>query len=59
MRENNLKLLNPSVKDKEDFLDLLALLAQKHSLYYLLRPNLPDESDNFLWNVHLQVIVII
>jgi putative PIN family toxin of toxin-antitoxin system len=46
MREENLKLLNLSVKEVEDFLDLLALLAQKHSIYYLLRPNLPDENDN-------------
>ena len=46
MREENLKLLNLSEKEVEDFLDLLALLAQKHSIYYLLRPNLPDENDN-------------
>ena len=46
MREENLKLLNPSEKEVEDFLDLLPLLAQKHSIYYLLRPNLPDENDN-------------
>ena len=39
-------MLNLSVKEVEDFLDLLALLAQKHSIYYLLRPNLPDENDN-------------
>jgi putative PIN family toxin of toxin-antitoxin system len=29
-----------------DVLDLLALLAKKHKIYYLLRPNLIDESDN-------------
>jgi putative PIN family toxin of toxin-antitoxin system len=46
MREENLKILNLSVKEVEDFLDLMALLAQKHSIYYLLRPNLPDENDN-------------
>ena len=45
-REENLKLLNLSISEVEDFLDLLALLAQKHSIYYLLRPNLPDENDN-------------
>ena len=46
LREENLKILNLSVRDVEDFLDLIALLSQKHSIYYLLRPNLPDENDN-------------
>ena len=46
MREENLKILNLATKDVEDFLDLIALLSQKHSIYYLLRPNLPDENDN-------------
>ena len=46
MRENNLEMFNLSKKETEDFLDLLALLAQKYSIYYLLRPNLPDEDDN-------------
>lgn len=45
-REENREILNISIKDVENFLDLLALLAQKHSIYYLLRPNLPDENDN-------------
>lgn len=45
-RKENLELLNLSINEIEDFLDLLALLAQKHSIYYLLRPNLPDENDN-------------
>jgi putative PIN family toxin of toxin-antitoxin system len=45
-RKDNLKLLNLSIKEVEDFLDLSALLAQKHTIYYLLRPNLPDENDN-------------
>ena len=45
-REENRKKLNLSIKDVEDLLDLLALLSQKHSIYYLLRPNLPDEKDN-------------
>ena len=34
------------ISDVEDILDLLALLAQKQNIYYLLRPNLADESDN-------------
>jgi putative PIN family toxin of toxin-antitoxin system len=46
MREENLKILNLATKDVEDFLDLIALLSQKYSIYYLLRPNLPDENDN-------------
>ena len=46
MREENLKILNLATKDVEDFLDLIALLSQKHSIYYLLRANLPDENDN-------------
>ena len=46
MRKKNLELFNLSAKEIEDFLDLLALLSQKHSIYYLLRPNLPDEDDN-------------
>lgn len=45
-REKNLEMFNLSKKEIEDFLDLLALLSQKHSIYYLLRPNLPDEDDN-------------
>ncbi len=45
-RKENLELLNLSINEIEDFLDLLALLAQKQSIYYLLRPNLPDENDN-------------
>ena len=45
-REENRKKLDLSIKDVEDLLDLLALLSQKHSIYYLLRPNLPDEKDN-------------
>jgi predicted nucleic acid-binding protein len=30
----------------EDVLDLLALLAHKHEIYFRLRPNLTDEKDN-------------
>ena len=45
-RSKNLEQLEWSIAEIEDFLDLLALLAQKHDIYYLLRPNLPDESDN-------------
>jgi len=45
-RSENLKKLNLSIAEIEEVLDLLALLAQKHSIYYLLRPNLIDEKDN-------------
>lgn len=45
-RAKNLRLLNRSVPEIEDVLDLLALLAQQHDIYFLLRPNLVDEKDN-------------
>ena len=45
-REKSREQLKLSIHEVEDFLDLLALLAQKNSIYYLLRPNLPDEKDN-------------
>ncbi len=46
VRKGTLETLNLSIQEVEDFLDLLALLSQKHSIYFLLRPNLPDEKDN-------------
>lgn len=46
VRKGTLENLNLSKQEIEDLLDLLALLSQKHSIYYLLRPNLPDEKDN-------------
>ncbi len=45
-RSDSLKKLKLSNDEVEDVLDLLALLAQKYSIYYLLRPNLADEKDN-------------
>ena len=45
-RDKSLDELKLSKKDVEDILDLLALLSQKYSIYYLLRPNLQDEKDN-------------
>ncbi len=47
-RKENLSELNISAAEIEDVLDLLALLAQKHMIYFLLRPNLTDESDNMV-----------
>ena len=46
IRTENLKKINLTIKEIEDVLDLLALLAKKHSIYFLLRPNLSDEKDN-------------
>jgi putative PIN family toxin of toxin-antitoxin system len=46
MREKMVLALGLTNDEIEDFLDLLALLAQKNKIYYLLRPNLPDENDN-------------
>ena len=43
-----LKKLNMSVDQVENVIDLLVLLADKHSIYYRLRPNLLDENDNML-----------
>ncbi|CAN2047223.1 Toxin-antitoxin system, toxin component, PIN family [Candidatus Magnetomoraceae bacterium gMMP-1] len=48
MRKKNLVKLKMSVGEIEDILDLLSLLAKKHSIYFLLRPNLTDESDNMV-----------
>ena len=45
-RKRTLENLNLSNEEVEDFLDLIALLSQKYSIYFLLRPNLPDEKDN-------------
>lgn len=45
-RESTKEDFNLTSKEIEDILDLLALLAQKHSVYFLLRPNLSDEADN-------------
>jgi putative PIN family toxin of toxin-antitoxin system len=47
-RKENLAKLNISAAETEDILDLLAILAKKHSIYFLLRPNLTDESDNMI-----------
>ena len=45
-RSENQKKLNLSINEIEDVLDLIALLAKKYSIYFLLRPNLADERDN-------------
>jgi putative PIN family toxin of toxin-antitoxin system len=48
-RTENLSKFNLLKENIEDILDLLALLSKKHSIYYLLRPNLLDESDNIFF----------
>ena len=48
-REENLEKLNLSIAEVEDIIDLLTLLARKHSIYFLLRPNLADENDNMIF----------
>ena len=45
-REEILKKSKFRKEQIEDFLDLLALLAHKHEIYFRLRPNLTDEDDN-------------
>jgi putative PIN family toxin of toxin-antitoxin system len=45
-RPTNLTKLKLTVDAIESILDLLSLLARKYMIYYLLRPNLPDEDDN-------------
>ena len=47
-RDENLEKLNLSLEEVETILDLLALLAKKFSIYFLLRPNLLDENDNMV-----------
>lgn len=47
-RQELLEKINLSHEDIESVLDLIALLAKKHSIYFLLRPNLVDEKDNMV-----------
>ncbi len=45
-RPKLLKKMGRTISEIEDILDLLALIADKHSIYYRMRPNLFDENDN-------------
>jgi len=45
-RQDTLEQVELNLKDIEDILDLLVLLAQKQNIYFLQRPNLIDEKDN-------------
>jgi len=47
-RPEILAKIHLSIKEIENLLDLLALLAKKHAVYFLLRPNLFDEKDNLI-----------
>ena len=48
-RPNNIAQLALTREEIEATLDLLALLAQNHKIYFLLRPNLVDEDDNLFY----------
>ena len=48
-RPSNIIQLAMAREEIEATLDLLALLAQKHKIYFLLRPNLVDEDDNLFY----------
>lgn len=48
-RKETLEKINLTPEDVDDILDLIALLAKKHSIYFLLRPNLIDENDNMIF----------
>lgn len=43
-----LELIDTTVEEINLILDALLAIAQKSEVYYLWRPNLPDESDNFV-----------
>ena len=45
-RIDSLKKMHLTAAEVEEVLDLVALLSQKNAIYYLLRPNLIDETDN-------------
>ena len=45
-RQEILEKLDLTRSHIEDVIDLFVLLAEKHAIYYRLRPNLLDENDN-------------
>ena len=47
-RENILKLIDASVEEVLLVLDALVAIAHQSDVHYLWRPNLPDETDNFV-----------
>lgn len=48
-KKETLEKLDLSIEEVKDILDLIALLAKKYSIYFLLRPNLIDEDDNIIF----------
>jgi putative PIN family toxin of toxin-antitoxin system len=48
-RSSTLEQLTLTREQITSVLDLLVLLARKHEVYFLLRPNLRDETDNIFW----------
>lgn len=47
-RKHILKLIDANPEEVRLILDALLAIAQKSEIYYLWRPNLLDESDNFV-----------
>lgn len=47
-RQNILRLIDASVEEVRLVLDALVAIAHKSDVHYLWRPNLPDETDNFV-----------
>lgn len=47
-REKILKLISATIEEVSMILDALVAIAQKSEVYYLWRPNLMDEKDNFV-----------
>lgn len=50
-RENILNLIDASVEEVHLVLDAMVTIAYKSDVHYLWRPNLPDETDNFVLEV--------
>ena len=47
-RAEKLRKINLTINEAKDVLDLLALLAKKYSIYFLLWPNLSNEKDSMV-----------
>ena len=58
-REEILKLIGATAKEVEIILDALVALAIESEPYYLWRPNLKDEADNFILEVALTTSAIL
>ncbi len=58
-REEILKLIGATAKEVKIILDALVALAIESEPYYLWRPNLKDEADNFILEVALTTSAIL